>query len=150
MTLSDWYHNQMSELIPRFMAKSNPTGAEPIPQAALMNDTQNLKIYVQPSKTYLFRLINIGAFASYYIWFEGHSITIIEVDGVYTKPSLAYMIYLSPGQRCSLLLTTREEATDNFAFTGSMDTVRHSTMIINTFIIANLRCRIFLIIYHMI
>lgn len=124
MTLSDWYHEQMQVLIPPFMSKGNPTGAEPVPQAALMNETQNHTISVEPGKTYLFRLINIGAFAGQYVWFEGHNMTIIEVDGVYTKPKEANMIYLSIAQRCSFLLTARNDTDSNFAIVGSMDTVR--------------------------
>ncbi|PKS11733.1 hypothetical protein jhhlp_001721 [Lomentospora prolificans] len=122
LTLSDWYHDQMSNLIPQFLAKSNPTGAEPVPQAALINETQNLAVPVEHGKTYLFRAINLGAFASQYLWFEGHTMTIVEVDGVYTKPAETDMIYLSAGQRCSFLLTTKKKADENFAFVGSMDT----------------------------
>ncbi|CAM1502605.1 Fc.00g073810.m01.CDS01 [Cosmosporella sp. VM-42] len=122
MTLSDWYHDQMQELIPQFLAKENPTGAEPVPQAALMNETQNLKVPVETGKTYLIRLINIGAFAGQYFWIEGHNLSIIEVDGVYTKPAEANMIYLSAAQRCSFLITTKDGTANNFPIVASMDT----------------------------
>ncbi|KAH8646886.1 putative multicopperoxidase [Xylariales sp. PMI_506] len=121
LSVSDWYHDQMRDLIPAFMHKTNPTGAEPVPDAALLNDTQNLHVPVQPGKTYFFRMINIGAFAGQYIWFEGHTISIVEVDGVYTEPAEADMIYLSAGQRCSFLLTTKKAAKENFAIVASMD-----------------------------
>lgn len=124
MTLSDWYHDQMQDLIPQFLAKSNPSGAEPVPNSALMNETQNFTIAVEPSKTYMFRVINIGAFASQYLWFEGHTMRIVEVDGVYTKPKEANMIYISAAQRVSFLLTTKDDASANFPFVTSMDTVR--------------------------
>lgn len=123
LTLSDWYHEQMQNLIPPFMSKTNPTGAEPVPKAALMNETQNLTISIQPGKTYLMRVINIGAFAGQYLWFEGHNMSIIEVDGVYTQQATAEMIYLSVAQRCSFLLTTKNSTAENFAIVGSMDTV---------------------------
>uniref|UniRef100_A0A8H7NI09 Plastocyanin-like domain-containing protein n=1 Tax=Bionectria ochroleuca TaxID=29856 RepID=A0A8H7NI09_BIOOC len=122
MTLSDWYHDQMAHLIPQFMSKGNPTGAEPVPQAALMNDTQNLQISVKPKTTYLLRLVNIGAFAGQYFWIEGHTMKIVEVDGVYTKPYETDMIYLSAAQRYSVLVTTKDDAHSNFAVVGSMDT----------------------------
>jgi iron transport multicopper oxidase len=127
LTLSDWYHDQMTTLIPQFMAKSNPTGAEPVPQAALMNETQDLSIAVQPGRTYLVRVVNMAAFAAQYLWIEGHNISIVEVDGVYTEPAEASMIYLSAAQRCSFLLTTRNDTTENFAIVGSMDTVSRLT-----------------------
>ncbi|KAH8892032.1 hypothetical protein GQ53DRAFT_746474 [Thozetella sp. PMI_491] len=128
MTVSDWYHDQMPGLISFFISKANPTGAEPVPKAALWNDTQDLKIPVQPGKTYLFRLINMGAFAGQYIWFEGHNMTIVEVDGVYTQQAEASMIYLSAAQRCSFLLTTSNDTSANFPFIASMDTTLFDTL----------------------
>ncbi|KAM5356679.1 hypothetical protein ACJ41O_003325 [Fusarium nematophilum] len=122
MTLSDWYHDEMQTLIPEFLRKGNPTGAEPVPQAALMNETQDLKVAVQPSKTYLLRLINLGAFAGQYFWIEGHDLSIVEVDGAYTKPTGASMVYLSAGQRCSVLVTTKGSSDGNFPIMASMDT----------------------------
>lgn len=128
MTLSDWYHDEMRVLIPQFLRKGNPTGAEPVPQAALMNDTQNLKVPVEQEKTYLVRLINIGGFAGQYFWIEGHNMTIVEVDGVYTKPTAAEMIYLSAAQRCSFLLTTKGSDAANFPIVASMDTTLFDVM----------------------
>lgn len=103
------------------MSVTNPTGAEPVPQAALLNDTQDLKVSVQPEKTYLFRLVNMAAFASQYLWFEDHDMQIVEVDGVYTTPAQASMLYLTAGQRYSVLVKTKESAKNNFAIVGSMD-----------------------------
>lgn len=123
LSVSDWYHEQMATLLPKFLNKANPTGAEPVPQNALLNDTTNLTIAVRPGKTYLFHVVNVGAFASQYLWFEGHNMTIVEVDGVFTDPAEASMIYISAAQRYSFLLTTKNETTSNFAFVGSMDTV---------------------------
>src|SRR5437773_10718303 len=104
----------MPSLITSFINRKNPTGAEPIPNAALFNDTQDLKVAVQPGKTYMIRMINFGAFAAQYVWFEGHSMRIVEVDGVYTEPAEAQMIYLSAAQRYSVLLTTKNDTSANF------------------------------------
>src|ERR1700761_4795528 len=83
LTLSDWYHDQMPSLLASFISVTNPTGAEPVPKAALMNDTQNHQINVQPGKTYMLRIVNMAAFAAQYFWIEGHSMRIVEVDGIY-------------------------------------------------------------------
>ncbi|KAI0113548.1 Cupredoxin [Nemania sp. FL0031] len=128
LTVSDWYHEQMAILLPAFNNKGNPTGAEPVPQAALFNETQNLTVAVEPGKTYLFRMINIGAFAGQYVWFEGHNMTIVEVDGVYHQPAEAEMIYIAASQRCSFLITTKNETTANYAFVASMDTTLFDTL----------------------
>ena len=123
MTLSDWYHDQMPNLMKTFVNVENPTGAEPIPDGALMNDTQNLTSVVEPGKTYMFRIINVGAFAGQYFWFEGHTMQVVEVDGIYTEPAEADMIYLTAAQRYSVLVTTKNDTSTNYPFVGSMDTV---------------------------
>lgn len=124
LTLSDWYHDQMPGLIKKFISYANPTGAEPVPNSALMNDTQNLTVAVEPGKTYLVRMINMGAFAGQYVWFENHTMQIVEADGIYTEPAEADMIYVTAGQRYSVLLTTKNDTASNFAFVASMDKVR--------------------------
>ncbi|USP80192.1 multicopper ferroxidase [Curvularia clavata] len=121
VTLSDWYHDSMHNLLASFINIANPSGAEPVPQAALLNDTQNLTVSVQPGKTYLFRMVNMGAFAAQYVWFEDHTMRVVEVDGVYTEPMEANMIYVTAAQRYSVLVTMKNETRSNFAFVGSMD-----------------------------
>lgn len=117
----------MPGLIRHFMSYANPTGAEPVPDSALMNDTQNLNINIEPGKTYMFRIVNMAAFAAQYLWFEDHTMRIVEVDGVYTEPAEAKMIYLTPAQRYSVLITTRNDTSTNFAIVGSMDQVKSSS-----------------------
>lgn len=121
LTLSDWYHDQMPGLLKWFISYANPTGAEPVPDTALMNETQDLSINVESGKTYMFRIINIGAFAGQYLWFEGHTMRIVEVDGIYTDPAEAEMIYLTAAQRYSVLVTTKDDASSNFPIVASMD-----------------------------
>ncbi|RAR11840.1 multicopper oxidase [Stemphylium lycopersici] len=121
LTLSDWYHDSMHNLLASFINIANPSGAEPVPQAALFNDTQNLTISIEPGKTYLFRMINMGAFAAQYVWFEDHTMKVVEVDGVYTEPMDADMLYITAAQRYSVLVTAKNDTASNFAFMGSMD-----------------------------
>lgn len=121
--MSDWYHDQMRPLLHKFVSRLNPTGAEPVPNGALMNDTQNTTIAVEPGKTYLFRMINMGAFAGQYLWFEGHTMRIVEVDGIYTEPAEAETIYITTAQRYSVLVTMKNNTDSNFAIVSSMDQV---------------------------
>jgi iron transport multicopper oxidase len=123
LTLADWYHQLPSTLLHRFISYANPTGAEPVPESALMNDTQNLKIKVEPGKTYMFRVVNMAAFAPQYLWFENHTMSIVEVDGVYTEPAEASSIYVTPAQRYSFLITMKNDTSTNYAIQGSMDEV---------------------------
>ena len=121
--LSDWYHTVMAELITKFMSVTNPTGAEPVPDTALINDTQNVTTVVKPGKTYFFRVINVGAFAAHYLWFEGHTMRIIEVDGVYVDEAEAEQIYIAAAQRYGVLVTAKNDTTTNFPYVASMDQV---------------------------
>ncbi|EOD52491.1 putative ferrooxidoreductase protein [Neofusicoccum parvum UCRNP2] len=122
ISLSDWYHDQMPGLLKQFINVANPTGAEPVPNSALLNDTQNFTLSVEPGKTYLIHLANIGAFAGQYFWIEGHTMRIVEVDGIWTEPAEADMIYVASAQRYAVLLTTKNDTSTNFAMVGSMDT----------------------------
>lgn len=129
LTLSDWYHQFMPDLITAFVNVANPTGAEPVPDAALMNDTQNLHIAVKPNTTYFIRIVNMAAFAAQYLWFEGHTMRVIEVDGVYHEAMDANMIYITAAQRYGILLTTKNDTSQNFAIQGAMDQVGRSRCI---------------------
>ena len=92
-----------------------------MPNSALMNDTQNLQIMVEPGKTYLMRFINMAAFAAQYVWIEDHSFRVVEVDGVWTEEAEADLIYVSAAQRYSVLVTTKNDTSANFAIHGAMD-----------------------------
>ncbi|KIX04681.1 uncharacterized protein Z518_05551 [Rhinocladiella mackenziei CBS 650.93] len=121
LTVSDWYHQQMADLIPQYMKSGHMMSHEPVPDASLLNDTHDLQVGVVPGKTYLVRMVNMAAFAGQYFWIEGHTMTIVEIDGVYTRATEAEMIYLASGQRCSFLLTTKSQSSHNYPFVASMD-----------------------------
>jgi len=112
----------MPSLIASFINVENPTGAEPVPNAALMNDTHNFTVGVEAGKTYLFRLANVGAFAGQYFWIEGHELKVVEVDGVFTEGIATDLIYLSAAQRYSFLVTAKNGSETNFPMMASMDT----------------------------
>lgn len=79
------------------MTKYNPTGAEPVPDQALIyfaqNDTylpSNEKVAFNdaatlpflPGKTYRLRILNTSSFAMFFFWLQDHDMRVIEVDGV--------------------------------------------------------------------
>ncbi len=122
LTLSDWYHTPIKNLIPAFISHTNPTGIEPVPDAALANDSQNVTFSVQPDTTYRLRLVNVAAFATFHFWIEGHEMELIEVDGVDTEPMKVSGLTLTASQRASVLIRTKSDASQNFAMVASMDT----------------------------
>src|SRR5579859_2505398 len=102
VSLSDWYHKEMKEGIKDFMSYKNPTGAEPVPQAALINDSQNGTIKFEAGKTYRLRFVNMAAFAMFHVWIEGHDMRVVELDGVYTEEYTVQGIELTTAQRVSV------------------------------------------------
>ncbi|TKA61866.1 hypothetical protein B0A49_10885 [Cryomyces minteri] len=103
----------------------NPTGGEPVPYSALLNDAQGISLNVQPGKTYFLRTVNMAAFSQFYLHFDQHQLTIVEIDGVYTKPQTVDSLYIANGQRYGVLLKTKPTASRNYAFLGSMDTTKY-------------------------
>ncbi len=119
LSISDWYHDPMEALIPTFLNLANPSGVEPVPNSALLNDTQNLTIPVEANKVYKINMVNVGAFAGQYVWIPGIKLTVIEVDGVYTQKVNASSIYLASAQRYVFLATF--PAGRNYPIVTSMD-----------------------------
>lgn len=122
ISVSDWYHKEMKEGISDFMTYKNPTGAEPVPQAALINDSQNGTIKFEAGKTYRLRFVNVAAFAMFQIWIEDHEMRVIELDGVPTEEYTVPAIDLTTAQRVSVLVTAKNTTDKNYAMVGSMDT----------------------------
>ncbi|KAJ5369472.1 Multicopper oxidase type 2 [Penicillium cosmopolitanum] len=121
ITLSDWYH-ELIEDIP-FIRVENPTGAEPVPNSFLFNDTLNTNIAVEAGKTYLMRLINIGAFVAQYFYIEDHTFRIVEIDGVYVDEQEADTLYIAAAQRYSILVTMKNSTTQNYPIVTVADSV---------------------------
>jgi len=128
VTVSDWYHELVEDIAPSFLSLYNPTGAEPIPNAFLFNDTFNTSIPVRPNTTYLIRLINIGAFVAQYFYIEDHTFRIVEIDGVYTEPTEADTLYISVAQRYSILVTTKNSTEKNYPIVTVADSVLLDTI----------------------
>lgn len=125
ITLSDWYHRQMPDLIKEYESRQNEAsndGREPLPNSALLNDSTNLKIKVVPNKTYLVHFIGVSNWLGHVFMFEDHDFTIVEVDGLYTEPYMVgdKHIRLSPGQRTSVLFKTKNDTSKNYAIWDMM------------------------------
>jgi iron transport multicopper oxidase len=124
LTLSDWYHDQAPYLINYFQSPLNENlhgGSEPVGNASLINEAQNVHFPITPGRTYLFRVINMGAFAAQYLQFDQHDMTIVEVDGVYTKPYKVSQLFLTAAQRYSVIVKAKSNAKKNFAIIASMN-----------------------------
>lgn len=125
MTVSDLYHNQAPYLINYYQSPTNEDlngGAEPVPNATLINEAQNVSFSITPGNTYLFRIINMGVFAAQWLQFDQHEMTVVEVDGVYTQPYIVNQLFITVAQRYSVIVTAKADNSRNFAILASMDT----------------------------
>lgn len=121
LEIGEWYDKTIAQLIPDFLSLNNPTGAEPIPQNLLINNTRNLTWNVEPNKTYLLRIVNTGGFVSQYFWIEDHEMEVVEVDGVVTEKNKTDMLYITVAQRYSVLVKTKDNKDKNYAIMQKYD-----------------------------
>lgn len=145
VVLTDWYHDEYAKQMTYFLDDVNPTGAEPIPDAGLMyfahtpNVTgqaqylsggynENATLPFEPGKTYRLRLINMSSLAMFHFWIDGHDIRIIEVDGVDVEEHQVDAISISVAQRYSVLVTARNDTTQNWKIHAHQDPDMYDTV----------------------
>lgn len=124
LTLSDIYDAEAPYLINYFQSPLNVQlheGSEPVPNATLINESQNVKFNIRPGRSYLFRIINMGSFAAQYLQFQDHEMTVVEVDGVYIKPYKLSQLFLTAAQRYSVIVKAKPTNVKNFAILTSMN-----------------------------
>lgn len=107
LLVADWYHQDSRAIMRLFLSRFNPTGAEPIPQNSLFNETRNGTWTVQPGRTYLLRLVNMGMFVPQFVFIEGHSMVVVEVDGVDVEPYEVDLLRILVAQRYAVLVRTK-------------------------------------------
>ena len=81
------------------------------------------RLSVEPNTTYLLRIVNTGAFVAQYFYIEDHNFTIVEVDGVFTEPEEASLLYVAVAQRYSVLFTTKASTARNYGLVTIADQV---------------------------
>ncbi|KAJ7893544.1 laccase [Mycena leptocephala] len=108
LTLADWYH---------FPAPKAPKNAAPVFSSTLINGLGRYQggplsdlavINVSHGKRYRFRLVSISCDPNFIFSIDGHSMTIIEVDGVNHQPLTVDSIQIFAGQRYSFVLTANK------------------------------------------
>ncbi|KAJ6571032.1 laccase [Mycena vulgaris] len=106
ITLADWYHGPASTL-----------GAIPTLVSTLINGlgryaggptSQLAVVSVTAGQRYRFRLVSISCDPNFIFSIDGHSMTIIEVDGVNHQALTVDSIQIYAGQRYSFVLTANQ------------------------------------------
>ncbi|KAG6909528.1 hypothetical protein DXG01_017085 [Tephrocybe rancida] len=134
VTLADWYHNPSPAIEDIYLFGDGGGNHEPIPDSGLINgagryvggsSVTRSRINVVAGKRYRLRVINTSVYSGYEFSIEGHSLTIIEVDGISHVPLTVdrFMIYV--GQRYSVVLTANQ-AVKNYWIRAPMS-LQHSS-----------------------
>lgn len=63
---------------------------------------------VELGKTYLLRIVNAALNDELFFAIAGHSMTVVEVDAVYTKPFTTQAILIAPGQTTNVLVQANQ------------------------------------------
>ena len=121
--MNDWYHNVSADVSAAFQnATTNTNATTPSPDSGLINgagrfiggtEVARSVIGVTSGKRYRFRVINTSAMAAFKFSVEGHSLTIIEADGISHKPLVVDSFDIYAGQRISVVLNANETV-DNY------------------------------------
>jgi iron transport multicopper oxidase len=126
LSLFDWYHEEMPNLIYQYQSPGGiAADGTPPPVGALINGGQNVKIHVEPNKTYLVHIICPGNYPGHAWFFDQHPMTTVEIDGVYVEPTEVNLdgqqIRIAPGQRQGVLIQTKPSTDTNYAIFQIMD-----------------------------
>jgi iron transport multicopper oxidase len=93
----------------------------PFPQSAIVNEGGDGHIDFVKGKTYRVRLISFAAFASAFVHFDSHTMSIIMIDGSYVKTESTYQLRVSPAQRYDFLITASDRDKRNYPFLVALD-----------------------------
>jgi iron transport multicopper oxidase len=121
LSVTDYYHEEAPMIMESFMSRYNPTGAEPIPQNSLFNESKNVSWSIKPDTTYFLRIVNMGMFTSQYIYIEDHTFTVVEIDGVEVEPQETDSLYITVAQRYGVLVHTKKSTDKNYRFVNIID-----------------------------
>lgn len=99
------------------------SGTSPSPTTAKVGFNENATLPFTPGKTYRLRVINTSAFSAFYFWIDGHEMRIIEADGIDTQESPIDLLSVTVAQRYSVLVTARNDTSNNWIIHANMDTV---------------------------
>ncbi|KAJ3142493.1 hypothetical protein HK100_002936 [Physocladia obscura] len=108
VSISDFYNVEQPVALAQFLGIYNPSGAEPVPNAGLLNELDNPDQIIVPGKTYKVRFVSMATLVTYDIYIEGHDMYVVEIDGVDVEPSLQSSFSIGPAQRTAVIFKARE------------------------------------------
>ncbi|KAL3726519.1 hypothetical protein ACJRO7_031420 [Eucalyptus globulus] len=64
--------------------------------------------FVDYGKTYLFRIVNAGVSSDMFVSIADHNMTLVGMDGAYTKPVVFSYLMIEPGQTMDILVSANQ------------------------------------------
>lgn len=104
ITVSEIYRKNYFAVMKKFLSRYNPTGAEPIPDGFLFNDSANGTIEIDFNSKNLLRFVNVGGFVSQYIFSPRLKFKVVEIDGVYVEPFDTNLFEIGTAQRVTAIV----------------------------------------------
>lgn len=123
LTVSDWYHSQTIPLVQNMFKPANAF-IPPFPDTVIVNEGGDGLINFVKGKTYRVRIISFAAFASAFLHFDSHTMTVIMTDGSYIKSNSATQLRITPAQRYDVLISAIDRDHRNYPYLVALDVNR--------------------------
>ncbi|CAM8894890.1 unnamed protein product [Rhodiola kirilowii] len=111
LILGEWWNNDVEEVVkqgnqlglPPNMSDAHTINGKPGPLFPC-SEKYTYAMEVEQGKTYLLRIINAALNDELFFAIANHTMTVVEIDAVYTKPFTTNAILLGPGQTTNVLV----------------------------------------------
>ncbi|GFP96534.1 laccase-11 [Phtheirospermum japonicum] len=115
LVLGEWWNDDVEEIVkkgnqlglPPQMSDAHTINGKPGPLFPC-SEKHTYAIQVEQGKTYLLRLINAALNDELFFAIAGHTMTVVEIDAVYTKPFSTDAILIAPGQTTNVLVRANQ------------------------------------------
>ncbi|EMD88541.1 hypothetical protein COCC4DRAFT_208631 [Bipolaris maydis ATCC 48331] len=123
LSMSDWFHRSMPELIDEYMSPDNTDARFDSPNAFLFNDSNKpFDLKLAKGKKYLLRIVNTAAVACGQFHMDNYTLSVVEVDGVQVQPQETDRILICAGQSYGVVVKGQEDPKGASNWHASMDT----------------------------
>ncbi|KAF0358077.1 multicopper oxidase [Gigaspora margarita] len=136
--LQDWYHTDAKTLLATFLSPASQ-GNEPSPDNGLINGHNSFncssasegsdcvsnaplaQFKFVKGKKYKLRIINASAFSAFIFSIDGHSMDVVEVEGMITRRHTVHRLPINIAQRYSVIVTA-DQPIDQYWMRAEMET----------------------------
>ncbi|KAJ4849482.1 hypothetical protein Tsubulata_030297 [Turnera subulata] len=111
LLVGDWYKTD-HKVLQQKLDQGIPL---PSPDALLINGLKNGPIFTgEKGKSYKFRVSNVGISTSFNFRIQGHTMTLVEVEGAHTMQEVYESLDVHPGQSVAVLVTLHASPKDYY------------------------------------